>query len=551
VASVIELDVSSAGARGSYRVQITQSPAGEASDISKFDPDEFIDRLDDFGQTLLASTVSSRRLLTPGESSVREIGQRLFDVLFSPGTLAGIYRASCAVAAERGEPLRMVLRVNAPELAALPWEAMFDETLNSYVCRREPLVRYLPVASSPPPLTVGSPLRILAVIASPRGLTVLDTEKEKADLTRALAQPIARGLVVVHWLEHATWPALHDALLSGTWHVVHFIGHGDFDSSRDEGVLALETEQGRVHRVVAEHLVDLFREAHPMPRLVVLNACESAASGSTDMFSGTAAALVRGGVSAVAAMQFPISDDAAIAFGRGFYAALVQGRGIDEALRSGRVSILGLGADTLEWITPALFLRGRETQLFAITASGQEERAAPHAGAVDRPASRPGLETPTAGHEDRARLPEEYPGRLAEIWSTASQVGWSDRPFKSNVSPLANVVPPEERIVGCCRFALTMFSACAVLVTERHMYLSQGSANDKWRELLAAVPSSYRLAPDWIRFPLPEHVEAGRGQITLFIDGEEPVRLRSSEADRFRALITKFLVRARNLDRFE
>src|SRR5207249_2496646 len=111
--------------------------------------------------TLLASSVASRKVLSRSEASVRGVGRRLFDALFSQQALAGVYRASCAVADERGEPLRMVLRVNAPELAALPWESMFDDAADSYVCRREPLVRYVPVASSPPPLKVQPPLRIL------------------------------------------------------------------------------------------------------------------------------------------------------------------------------------------------------------------------------------------------------------------------------------------------------------------------------------------------------------------------------------------------------
>ena len=88
-----------------------------------------------------------------------------------------------------------------------------------------------------------------------------------------------------------------------------------------------------------------------------VTAGSSAATFATDVFSGTAAALVRGGVSAVVAMQFEISDGAAIAFSRGFYGAIAHGRGVDEAVRSGRVAILGLG-DSLEWITPTLHLRG-------------------------------------------------------------------------------------------------------------------------------------------------------------------------------------------------
>ena len=109
-----------------------------------------------------------------------------------------------------------------------------------------------------------------------------------------------------------------------------------------------------------------------MPRLVVLNSCSGAAAGVSDLFSGTAAALVRGGVSAVAAMQYEISDPAAVAFARGFYAAIARGRGVDDAVSSGRVAILGTSDRTLEWVTPVLYLRGHDTRLFTLPAPADD-----------------------------------------------------------------------------------------------------------------------------------------------------------------------------------
>jgi hypothetical protein len=55
-----------------------------------------------------------------------------------------------------------------------------------------------------------------------------------------------------------------------------------------------------------------------------------------------------------------------VAFARGFYTAIAHGRGVDDAVSSGRVAILGISDRTLEWITPVLYLRGRDTHLFAI-----------------------------------------------------------------------------------------------------------------------------------------------------------------------------------------
>src|SRR5262249_20732788 len=125
-------------------------------------------------------------------------------------------------------------------------------------------------------------------------------------------------------------------------------------------------EDQRAEWIEAGRLVDLFREARPVPRLVVLNSCSGAATGDRDLFSGTGAALARGEINAVVAMQFPISGSAAAAFAHGFYTAIARGRGVDDATSSGRIAILGTRSGTLEWVTPVIYLRGRVSRLFRL-----------------------------------------------------------------------------------------------------------------------------------------------------------------------------------------
>ena len=68
-------------------------------------------------------------------------------------------------------------------------------------------------------------------------------------------------------------------------------------------------------------------------------------------------------------MQFAVTDDAAAVFSRAFYKALVCNRGVDEAVRDGRIALTGWNANTLEWVTPVLYLRSRDTRLFDLTPS--------------------------------------------------------------------------------------------------------------------------------------------------------------------------------------
>jgi len=412
VVTVIEVAIGPGGTPGMFRVEVVASPVGEASATVELDADALLARRGLLQQAVLASAVPSRRVLPETEQPVREVGQVLFTRLLGTGEVAGRYRAAAAVAAERGEGLRVVLRIDTPALAGLPWEAMYDQAAGAYVCRQDQLVRHVPVASVPAPLRVRPPLRILGVVSSPRGLPALDVDKEQDQLARALARPASQHLAEVHWAPSATWADLQDLLLDGEWHVLHFIGHGDFDPDRDEGVLALVREDGRADLVAAHRLVDLLRQARPMPRLVVLNSCSGAAAGASDLFSGTAAALVRGGVSAVAAMQYEISDPAAVAFARGFYAAIARGRGVDDAVSSGRVAILGLSDRTLEWVTPVLYLRGHDTRLFTLPAPAEDRNREDTGSTRGEPGdtTSPGA----AGHGPRRNSPPGQAGARAQ-----------------------------------------------------------------------------------------------------------------------------------------
>lgn len=371
----IELEIGPGSEPGSYEVRVISAAAGgSSSGTLVLDVADMLSRRDLLEAVVLASAVP-RRAVSAAEQPVREVGRQLFQALFA-GPVYGMYRASLGAAQQRGKRLRVVLRLTAPELAALPWETLFDPETETYLCRQEPLVRHVPAPYTADPLEVRPPLRILGLVASPRDLPPLDVEAEKSHLAEALATPIADGLVEVVWVPTATWAGVQTRLLAGEWHVLHFVGHGGYDTRTDEGLLALVGEDGQADLIEAGRLADLLGEAQPAPRLVMLNSCSSGQTGAKDVFSGTAATLVRSGISAVAAMQFAVSDTAAIAFARGFYTAIAHGRSVDEAARSGRISILG-APHSLEWLTPVLYVRGQATQLFTMTAPPEPSRQTP------------------------------------------------------------------------------------------------------------------------------------------------------------------------------
>ena len=103
------------------------SPAGEAAATVDLDVDDLLARRESLQLAVLASAVARRRVLSETERPVIEIGKLLFTAMLGTGEVSGRYRAAGAVAAGRGQRLRVVLRIDAPTLAALPWEAMYDE----------------------------------------------------------------------------------------------------------------------------------------------------------------------------------------------------------------------------------------------------------------------------------------------------------------------------------------------------------------------------------------------------------------------------------------
>jgi hypothetical protein len=192
-------------------------------------------------------------LTSERELPIRDFGRKLFDFVF-PTELRAQLIASRQQAAHEGEPLRVRLRVDPPELAALPWEFLYDPGRDDYLCLSAPLVRYIDVLEARRPMAVAPPLRILAMVARPDELDPVNADDERRRLTEAIAGLEAAGRVHLHWVRGQTWWDLQAALDEAPWHVLRFIGHGAYDAGTGEGVLGLAAEDGGLHRLAASDL---------------------------------------------------------------------------------------------------------------------------------------------------------------------------------------------------------------------------------------------------------------------------------------------------------
>ncbi len=291
------------------------------------------------------------------------LGRALSSALLT-GPLGAGYDAARAAATSRGRGLRLALSLGAsPALLSVPWELLYRAPTFLANQRQTPVVRHLDVGRLPDPPAIEGAVRILGVIANPPDTAPLDVASERARVERAVAAMVAQGAVVVDWLAPATPRRLREVLRDETYHVLHYVGHGDFTAAGD-GVLYLEADDGIGHTELdSGELASLLGDQTAL-RLVVLNVCDGARTSLTDPFAGIATTLVQLGVPAVIAMQFAISDAAAILFAEELYTNLIGGRApIDAAVSEARKAIF-VEQGTTEWATPVLFLADTEVQLF-------------------------------------------------------------------------------------------------------------------------------------------------------------------------------------------
>ena len=317
------------------------------------------------GEPGAAHTAGAADSLSP-----ERVGSELFRAVFQ-GELLKAFQG-CLARARSGSGLRIRLRLNdVPQMAALPWEYLYDAEGRGFLALsdRTPVVRYLELSEGLDTLLVEPPLRVLAVISTPRGYRELvEADEEWKRLGAALEPLLGSDVFEIERLERPTLEALESRLRTGPpIHVLHFVGHGGFSELRGEGVLVFDDGAGGGVPVGGPSLAYLLQD-HPSLRLAVLNACDGARVSPENIFAGTAQVLAQHGVPAVIAMQSEVMDETACGFAEKLYRALASGLPIDACV--GEVRRALAAERNPEWGTPVLYLRATDGRLFALEGGG-------------------------------------------------------------------------------------------------------------------------------------------------------------------------------------
>ena len=364
---------------GQFPVQVISSPAGEERGLLNLP----------FSHTDLESIFPSLGVIInnpdrgdTGEDSnktdltgwsPRQLGIALFDALFN-GKIRDCYQESRGRC--NGQGLRIKLRIDPVDeslvkISRLPWEIMHEpnEPSPMVLHRDTALVRYLEAPEPVNPLPMPSPLKVLAVVSTPKGLHDFGKEKFIEDFRGAWE---SGQDVELQFLNKPTLQRLRKYLRDEDYHILHFTGHGGLH--RGEWCLAFEDENGAVDYVTGEDLAATIRLDKDYLQLITLISCEGARPGkSTEFnpFNGVANALVRTGFPAVLAMQYSISVEGAFIFTRMFYDRLVRGDQVDIAANEARMSLFHKNRQSMEWAVPALFMRTEDGILFDLSAKNQ------------------------------------------------------------------------------------------------------------------------------------------------------------------------------------
>lgn len=333
--SYIDLEIELCGERIRAR-----SPFGDTQDI-RWDP---------------SGLPSCDRLPLRTADEAKVVGHRLFGALFHPA-IRELYRFTLAeVRLRDSAEIRLRLIIHSPHLARLPWEYLYNADAKTFVCLQHPMVRHPPVQGPAHLPRPRSPLRILAMLASPRDKPIPNAGRER-DAVDAAITPLRRaGTVEFTWLEQGTARALQEQAQSTQYHAFHFIGHGEFDVATSTCSLIVEDEStGLAARLPVERLPYLLGSSDV--RLVVLNCCQGAMGSHASVFSSGAATLVQQGILAVVAMQRDVRHDDAKDFAELFYTAISRGMAVDSAVTEARAAMFTRSSEGTSWGTPSLFVR--------------------------------------------------------------------------------------------------------------------------------------------------------------------------------------------------
>jgi len=267
-------------------------------------------------------------------------------------------------------PCALTITTNDLEL---PWELMYDSSWEDeagesglgFLCLQRPIAR-MPMGRAFPrirrPAAQKEKLRFLLVHADPKNnlpAAGREVERIRDELHERWKRPGEEIKIELLDRDHATGKEMNQALLSGSYDVIHFAGHAYFDDDDpDKSGFVLKEEE-----LFLSQKIQRFVEGQP---LVFLNACQTGVTANEanpqtvgEYFwkpaEGLASAFLYGGALGCVGSLWPVYDEPAAEFAIEFYNQVLEGQMIGEAMRRTRRSIKTKHSDSITWASFVLY----------------------------------------------------------------------------------------------------------------------------------------------------------------------------------------------------
>jgi CHAT domain-containing protein/CheY-like chemotaxis protein len=317
------------------------------------------------------------------QPDVRELGSQIYQTLVShPEINRAIDRAI--------EEHQRINIAGSIDLIDVPLELMRDESGRDYFVLYYPFSRSLLDVRAPrgyaTPISPkllndlhrhGEPLRVLLIAANTGDIPRVDDEVEEISRIFKRSPKGLRTEVKVLKGAEATLDEVTAELKSGSYHIIHYAGHGEFvpERAQDHRLVftrprdvmtvdeqsSLNTPPGVIREyLTATQLKMLWRENQPS--LFYMSACRGAATGHTsdglnNDLLGLIDAAISAGVPSVIGFRWPVTDAGAYAFATKFYEELLKTGSPEHALCGARAHVYFKDRGDAAWLSSVLVMQ--------------------------------------------------------------------------------------------------------------------------------------------------------------------------------------------------
>jgi hypothetical protein len=149
------------------------------------------------------------------------------------------------------------------------------------------------------------------------------------------------------------------------------------------------------------------------------------------------------------------------------------------------------------------------------------------------------------GHE--AGMPNTEDDSLKRLWRQTRAEKWHKWAHKTDLRPLATVLPAHERILGVCRIPWAMNDSGAFTVTDQNVYLSCCDRSVHWEMLCESLPARFLVNDQVFGVPVEAVISCRieNSAFVLQIDGESAVTIDILFASVYGPVVERFMQAAR------